>query len=61
MHHTGISDGLSEQEILAFMTFTRVCAEHNLLTRPTSLKEEDIPYGLTDDATLLLVLLQALL
>ena len=53
--HASILEGLSEHEVLAFTTFSRVCADQGLLTRPISLKDEDVSYGLNDETTLLFV------
>jgi hypothetical protein len=59
--HTSILEGLSEHEVLAFTTFSQVCADQGLLTRPISLKDKDVSYGLNDEATLLFVSLLTLL
>lgn len=47
----------STQEDSAFNSFTRLCEAHGLLKRPAGLGEHDVVDGISDEATLLYVLL----
>lgn len=44
---------LSDSQAEALREFSRLCNEHGLLNRPQGLGEDDLQYGLTDEATLL--------
>ena len=46
---------LSDKEAEALREFTDLCSEEGLLIRPQGLDENDMLYGLTDEATLLYV------
>lgn len=46
---------LSDSQAAALQEFTDLCSQDGLLIRPQGLEENDMPNGLTDEATLLYV------